>query len=105
MNTEGINTIRQKAQNDYNCSFTKVYIHMGTCGIAAGAMEILTALKNEIKKAKATDYKTSHYTCSQDHDVSVPDYKPDSSSNWQGPRNRQVHNRQLRKVQSQKAYF
>ena len=33
----------------------KVTIHMGTCGIAAGARKILTALMAEIETAKLTD--------------------------------------------------
>jgi NADP-reducing hydrogenase subunit HndB len=33
----------------------KVTIHMGTCGIAAGAREILSALMEEIEKAKLND--------------------------------------------------
>jgi NADP-reducing hydrogenase subunit HndB len=33
----------------------KVTIHMGTCGIAAGARKILTALMEEIEAAKLTD--------------------------------------------------
>lgn len=33
----------------------KVTIHMGTCGIAAGAREILTALLEAIEKAKLKD--------------------------------------------------
>ncbi len=33
----------------------KVTIHMGTCGIAAGARAVMTALMEEITKANATD--------------------------------------------------
>jgi NADP-reducing hydrogenase subunit HndB len=33
----------------------KVTIHMGTCGIAAGARKVLTALMAEIEAAKLTD--------------------------------------------------
>lgn len=33
----------------------KVTVHMGTCGIAAGAREIMTALLKEIAKKKAKD--------------------------------------------------
>ena len=33
----------------------KVTIHMGTCGIAAGAREILSALMEDIEKAKLND--------------------------------------------------
>ena len=33
----------------------KVTVHMGTCGIAAGAREIMDALLDEMKKKKAKD--------------------------------------------------
>ena len=33
----------------------KVTVHMGTCGIAAGAREIMDAVLDEMKKSKATD--------------------------------------------------
>ncbi|MEK7308117.1 MAG: (2Fe-2S) ferredoxin domain-containing protein [Nitrospirota bacterium] len=33
----------------------KVTVHMGTCGIAAGARNIMTALMDEISKAKVED--------------------------------------------------
>jgi NADP-reducing hydrogenase subunit HndB len=33
----------------------KITVHMGTCGIAAGAREIMTALMDEITKAKVED--------------------------------------------------
>lgn len=33
----------------------KVTVHMGTCGIAAGARSVMTALMDEIAKAKAED--------------------------------------------------
>lgn len=33
----------------------KVTVHMGTCGISAGAREIMAALLNEIEKQKVTD--------------------------------------------------
>lgn len=33
----------------------RVTVHMGTCGIAAGARDIMDALLDEIRKAKAQD--------------------------------------------------
>ncbi|MCK5426159.1 MAG: (2Fe-2S) ferredoxin domain-containing protein [Thermodesulfovibrionia bacterium] len=33
----------------------KVTVHMGTCGIAAGAREVMTALMDEIAQAKVED--------------------------------------------------
>lgn len=63
MKAGDLDTIRQKVQNDYQQGFTMVYIHMGTCGIAAGAMNILTKLKNEIKEANANDIKLIQTGC------------------------------------------
>jgi NADH-quinone oxidoreductase subunit F len=50
-----INDIRQEAQIGDVHDVTKVYVHMGTCGIAAGAMDILAVLKDKIKEAKVKD--------------------------------------------------
>src|SRR5512141_393388 len=33
----------------------KVTVHMGTCGIAAGARDVMTALMDELGKANVTD--------------------------------------------------
>jgi len=48
---EEINLLREKAKQE-NHELTKVYIHMGTCGIASGAMNLLTSLKEMIKEQK-----------------------------------------------------
>jgi NADH-quinone oxidoreductase subunit F len=63
MKPQDIDTIRQKVKKDNEQGFTKVYIHMGTCGIAAGAMNIFTTLKKEIKQAKETDVKLIKTGC------------------------------------------
>ena len=50
--TEDINIIRQE-MNQNETDKTCLYVHMGTCGIASGAMGVLAALKNKIKEEKA----------------------------------------------------
>jgi len=53
----------QKIKEKHKADFTlreggyraKVTVHMGTCGIAAGARGIMTALMDEISKANITD--------------------------------------------------
>lgn len=51
--------IREKTRKTANLrqgkARAKITIHMGTCGIAAGAREILTALMKEIEKEKIKD--------------------------------------------------
>jgi NADP-reducing hydrogenase subunit HndB len=41
----------------------KVTVHMGTCGIAAGARNVMTALMEEIAKAKVEDVIVSTSGC------------------------------------------
>jgi len=41
----------------------KVTVHMGTCGIAAGARDIMTALMDEISRAKVEDVITTTSGC------------------------------------------
>lgn len=53
----------QKIKEKYKADFTlreggnraKITVHMGTCGIAAGARNVMTALMNEMAKANVTD--------------------------------------------------
>ncbi len=53
----------QKIKEEHKATFTlreggyraKVTVHMGTCGIAAGARNIMSALLDEIEKSGATD--------------------------------------------------
>ena len=53
----------QKIKEKHKAEFTlreggyraKVTVHMGTCGIAAGAREVMTALLDEIAKAGVSD--------------------------------------------------
>lgn len=41
----------------------KVTVHMGTCGIAAGARDVMTALMDEISQAKVEDVITTTSGC------------------------------------------
>ena len=41
----------------------KVTVHMGTCGIAAGARDIMTAVMDEISQAKIEDVITTTSGC------------------------------------------
>ncbi|MBI5740349.1 MAG: (2Fe-2S) ferredoxin domain-containing protein [Nitrospirae bacterium] len=41
----------------------KVTVHMGTCGIAAGAREVMTVLLDEIAQSKAEDVITTTSGC------------------------------------------
>ncbi|MEW6108199.1 MAG: (2Fe-2S) ferredoxin domain-containing protein [Nitrospirota bacterium] len=53
----------QKIKEGHKAEFTlreggyraKVTVHMGTCGIAAGARDVMTSLMDEIAKAKVND--------------------------------------------------
>lgn len=61
----------QRIKQEHKASFTlreggyrvKVTVHMGTCGIAAGAREIMSALMDEIEKSGATDIITTTSGC------------------------------------------
>ncbi len=41
----------------------KITVHMGTCGIAAGARDIMTALMDEISQARVEDVITTTSGC------------------------------------------
>lgn len=47
--------VRQTAALRQGKSRAKITVHMGTCGIAAGAREILASLMEEIRKKKIDD--------------------------------------------------
>ncbi len=59
--------IKEKQQATFNLREggyrAKVTVHMGTCGIAAGAREIMTALMDEIDQAKAEDIISTTSGC------------------------------------------
>jgi NADP-reducing hydrogenase subunit HndB len=56
---EDLQKIKEKHQADFTLreggNRAKVTVHMGTCGIAAGARTVMTALMDEISKANVTD--------------------------------------------------
>jgi NADP-reducing hydrogenase subunit HndB len=56
---EDLKKIKEKHRADFTLREggykAKVTIHMGTCGIAAGARAVMTALMDEITKANTTD--------------------------------------------------
>jgi NADH:ubiquinone oxidoreductase subunit F (NADH-binding)/(2Fe-2S) ferredoxin len=54
---DDINVIRNKFNNDIEQDLTRIYVHMGTCGIASGAMNVLTALKKLIKETNAKNVR------------------------------------------------
>ncbi len=60
---EEINGIRQKVRNGAETKDTRIYVHMGTCGIASGSMEVLDILKKKIKEAKAADIQIVKTGC------------------------------------------
>jgi NADH:ubiquinone oxidoreductase subunit F (NADH-binding)/(2Fe-2S) ferredoxin len=63
MRAEDIDGIRQRVRAQSDMGRTKVYVHMGTCGIAAGAMDVLAALKEQIRAAKARDIEVIQTGC------------------------------------------
>ncbi len=56
---EDLRKIKEKHRADFTLREggyrAKVTVHMGTCGIAAGARAVMTALMDEITKANMTD--------------------------------------------------
>ena len=56
---EDLQKIKEKHQADFTLreggNRAKVTVHMGTCGIAAGARTVMTALMDELSKANMTD--------------------------------------------------
>lgn len=59
--------IKEKQQATFNLREggyrAKITVHMGTCGIAAGARDIMTALLDEIDRAKMEDVITTTSGC------------------------------------------
>jgi NADP-reducing hydrogenase subunit HndB len=57
---EDLENLREKAKDDMRLRESgdikgKIIVHMGTCGIAAGARQVLTALLDEIEKKGIKD--------------------------------------------------
>ena len=61
----------QRIKQEHKSSFTlreggyrvKITVHMGTCGIAAGARDIMSALMDEIEKSGTSDIITATSGC------------------------------------------
>lgn len=61
-----LRALREKLQADIqvrNDSGTKIIVGMGTCGIAAGAREVMAALLDEIAKRKLQDVRVEQTGC------------------------------------------
>ena len=62
-----LNTITQRVQKEKDLSKgagrAKVTVHMGTCGIAAGAEKIMAALADEFKKRALNDCILTYSGC------------------------------------------
>ena len=56
---EDLQKIKEKHKSDFTLREggyrAKITVHMGTCGIAAGARNVMTALMDEIAKTNVTD--------------------------------------------------
>lgn len=59
---EDINLLRMNYNNADKNKVT-IYVHMGTCGIASGAMGVLAAIKNKIKEANNKNIKVTTTGC------------------------------------------
>jgi len=64
---DDLKKIKEKQKSTFTLreggSRAKVTVHMGTCGIAAGAREIMTALMDEITQARVEDVITTTSGC------------------------------------------
>ena len=63
---EDLKRLREKLQTDNqirHAAGTQVIVGMGTCGIAAGAREVLSAILDEIAKAKIQDVNVTQTGC------------------------------------------
>jgi len=62
-----LKALRDKTQGDVDlrtrAAETHVVVHMGTCGIAAGARDVLTQIVGELAEAKATTVAVKQTGC------------------------------------------
>jgi len=79
---DDLNAIREKALSEINIRSGRaesvITVHMGTCGIAAGAREVLEHLASELESAGATDKVTLKRTgcaglCDQEPMITLTD--------------------------------
>lgn len=64
---DDLDRIKAKVKQEFNLrtgvSVARVTVHMGTCGIAAGAREVMKALMEEIEKAHLEDVQVTTSGC------------------------------------------
>ncbi len=64
---EELKAVRQKAQSEIDLRTgqkeIRITVHMGTCGIAAGARDVLTALMAEMGRASVTNVTIQQTGC------------------------------------------
>jgi len=63
---EDLKRLREKLQSDNqirHAAGTQIIVGMGTCGIAAGAREVLSAILDEIAKEKIQDVNVTQTGC------------------------------------------
>jgi len=64
---EDLKRIKEKAQQETSLRTgphkIKITVHMGTCGIAAGAREVMSALLQELAESQRTDIKVMASGC------------------------------------------
>jgi NADP-reducing hydrogenase subunit HndB len=89
---------------------TKITVHMGTCGIAAGAREVMDALMAEMAEADRTDIRVMASgclgMCSSEPNITVEmqDKDPIVYQEMDGNKMRQVFKRHILKDEIQTAF-
>jgi NADH-quinone oxidoreductase subunit F len=67
MNREDLGTLKQQVQKERELSpggnAARITVHLGTCGLASGAGEVLEALQGEVKKSKRKDVAVTTSGC------------------------------------------
>jgi (2Fe-2S) ferredoxin len=64
LNVKELEKLRNEAQKKVaDIGTARIIVHMGTCGIASGAQEVLDSLKSEIKSKKINDISVKTTGC------------------------------------------
>ncbi len=67
MTLEELKRIKEKTEKEtslrYGTSTVKITVHMGTCGIAAGARTVMNALMEELAETDRTDIRVVASSC------------------------------------------
>lgn len=67
MTLEELKRIKEKTEKEtslrYGASTVKITVHMGTCGIAAGARTVMNALMEELAETDRTDIRVVASSC------------------------------------------